>query len=166
MFYNLVIICIKGVACLKKTKAENSFLDSIKELLLKICKMIEAYTESNEIEYANEQLFFVSIETDGIYLNGKKIISKRAKLQMAIFMILAEHYIDEFFSSPSYLSFLQISSRLQKKGIYAEDIENQVRMAIYRIRLSVQKSEGIDTNIISQSKYGGYRLENSLFLSR
>jgi hypothetical protein len=84
-----------------------------------------------------------------MYLNDIKIIDKKAELQMAIFKILIDLYVEEFHTNEiKYISISRINSLLKSMGFNLEDPERQICRAIYLIRTSV-KSTGIDTKMDS-----------------
>lgn len=81
-------------------------------------------------------MLFISFHDNGVYLNEVKIIDKRAELQFSVFKILVQHYMNEVFDGSSYISMAKICAVLKQNKITADDIENQVRVSIYRIRNS------------------------------
>ena len=96
----------------------------------------------------NGRLPFVSIKNDGFYLNDIKIIDKKAELQFAIFKILVDLYIEEFYTGEiKYISISKIDLLLKSKGFNLEDPEKQIRQNIYIIRNSI-KSLVVDIEII------------------
>ncbi|MDR1235395.1 MAG: hypothetical protein LBJ96_00145 [Holosporaceae bacterium] len=142
-------------------------------MLLNVCKKIDEYEKSKyerlqKKSLSENELFFISIKTDGIYLNNVKIIDKKAELQFAIFMILIDLYVEEFFSKePKYILISQICSKLKFQKKIVGD-EKQIRTAIYYIRASIKavhKCPKTDSVIESQ-KWKGYRLSKSIFLRR
>jgi hypothetical protein len=117
----------------------------------------------------NSGLPFVSIKNDGFYLNDIKIIDKKAELQMAIFKILIDLHIEEFYTGTiKYISISKIDSLLRTQGFDLEDPEKQIRRAIYLIRTSV-KLTGIGTkmdSLIESEKWKGYRISDHIFLRK
>jgi DNA-binding response OmpR family regulator len=88
---------------------------------------------------------------------------------MAIFKILIDLYIEEFYAyTIKYISIAQIDLLLRAQGLDLEDPEKQIGMCICRIRSSI-KSILKDTNansIIETKKWKGYRLSNQIVFKK
>ncbi|MDR0631794.1 MAG: hypothetical protein LBF54_00920 [Holosporaceae bacterium] len=126
--------------CLKKISNKNISLFSwLRGILLCICKKIDTYEQLKK-KPINKKWFFISVKDDGIYLNDIKIIDKKAELQSAIFKILIDHYLKEFFLGHQYITISEICSSLESSKFCMEDRENQIRVAIYHIRTSINKA--------------------------
>jgi hypothetical protein len=128
-----VVFVVTGVpSCLKKISPENiNLLSRIRRMLLGVCQKIDAYEQSKKKSQPKDELFFVSIKNDGIYLNDTKIIAEKAGLQFAIFRILLDLYVREFFAAElKYVTIPQIRAILESQKIFVED-EKQIRTAIY-----------------------------------
>lgn len=116
----------------------------------------------------NNELFFASIKDGGIYLNNVKIIDKKAELQFAIFKILIDLHIEEFFAGKlKFVTIPQIRAILESQEIFVDD-EKQIHTAIYYIRISIKIAhKHLKTySIIESQKWKGYRLSNNVFLGR
>jgi hypothetical protein len=160
---------VMGVTiCLKKIPNKNINLFSwIKGILLCICRKIDIYEQLKK-KPINKKWFFVSVKDDGIYLNNIKIIDKKAELQFAIFKILIDLYIEEFFAGKlKFVTIPQIRAILESQKIFVDD-EKQIRTAIYYIRTSTKAAHrDLKTDsIIESQKWKGYRLCNNVFLGR
>lgn len=60
----------------------------------------------------------LSLKSDGFYLQNKRIISKKARIQYVIFTILVEQRIDDFWNQKkSYISPKAIQKILEEKDI-------------------------------------------------
>jgi hypothetical protein len=155
--------------CLKKIRTGNSDLLSwIKKTLLSVCDKIDEHEKSKD-NRLNERLLFVSIGDDCVYVNDEKIVDKKAKLQFAIFRILLDSYVEEFFSGESqYASIQRIDFALKSKGFILEDPENQICGSIYRIRASIKSADKRLTSdsIIESKKWEGYRINDRVFLKK
>jgi DNA-binding winged helix-turn-helix (wHTH) protein len=85
---------------------------------------------------------------------------------MAIFKILIDLYIEEFYACTIiYISISKIDLLLRAQGFDLEDPEKQIRQNIYYIRNSIKKS-GINLEIIESHKWKGYRINNHIFLKK
>ncbi|MBQ3564697.1 MAG: hypothetical protein IJA14_00950 [Alphaproteobacteria bacterium] len=110
-------------------------------------------------------MLFISFRDDGVYLNDIKVIDKKAKLQIAIYRVLVEHYKNEISFGSSYLSISKICSSLQKMGMDSCNLENQIHASIHRIRNSAYKITK-SKNLIESSKWNGYRFQDKVFIER
>lgn len=135
---------------------------------MRICKKIDDYEQSKIKQNINDEILFISFRCDGVYLNGSKLIDKRAKLQIAILKILIEnHLIGNLHSIHTGLNTIQISSILEKQGFLLFDLEKYVRQSIHRIKKSVSDKYGkkISENFIQSSKISGqYKLSKNVVL--
>lgn len=135
--------------------------------MLKICKEIGEYETIKKKQDTND-LIFVSFQKDGVYLNGAKLIDKRAKLQIAILKILMEkHLIGNLHSTHTGLNTLQISLYLEKEGFSSFDLAKYVRQSIHRIKKSSAEkyNKQIGENFIQSSKISGqYKLGKNVVL--
>lgn len=100
-----------------------------------------------------------------MYLNDCKLIDKKAKLQIAIFNILIEHYKNEISFGSSYLPISKMCSNLKKIGINSYNLDNQIHSSIHRIRNSISTITN-SKNVIVSSKWNGYRFGDQVFIVR
>ena len=148
----------------KKIRDVPAILQSIKELLLRICKRIDDYKKSR-MNIRNSDLIFVSFKSDGVYLNDIKFIDKKATLQRAIFDILIEHYKNEISCGSCYIQISKICDHLRNVGIDSCNLENQINASIYRMRNAAHKIIN-SNNLIESSKWNGYRFYDGVFIER
>ena len=157
--------CVRSVIWFLKKYISFSFSQSLKNFLLKICKKIDDYEKSKTKQNDSKNLLFLSFRDDGIYLNDTKIIDKKAKLQIAVYSVLVEHYKNEISCGSSYLPISKICSDLRKMGIDSCNLESQIHTSIHRIRNSVHKITK-SKDIIESSKWRGYRFHDRVFIER
>lgn len=136
----------------------------LKNFLLKLISKIEIYEKSRREK--NLKNHFVSFKDDGVYLDGFRIIDKKAELQMAIFKILTIHCTNEILYGSNYISIFKICAELRKMEIDSYDLENKVRVSIYRIRNSASKVSDSKIKLINSSKWNGYRIDEGIFFMR
>ena len=107
----------------------------------------------------------VSVGAEGIYLNNKKFIDKKAELQFAVFDALVEHYFHEFKNGSEYISIKNMKKKMSGKFKNSDPI--QISKAIYNIRDTAKKILEDDSySIITSEKWQGYRLNDDIFLAR
>ena len=77
--------------------------------------------------------YYISISSDGIYLNNQKFIDKKAELQFIIFRILLKNFSENIidYCDVSYVPIREINACLRKRDIFLNDHETQIRKAIY-----------------------------------
>lgn len=130
-------------------------------------EIIENY-EKKQARWNIDNFIFIAFKQDGVYLNGAKLIDKRAKLQIAILKILMEkHLIGNLYSSRTGLNTVQISSILETLGFSYFDLEKYVRQSIHRIKKNISEKHNpeISENFIQSSKLTGqYRLGKNVVL--
>lgn len=160
--------CNRSLICLKKISLKsNEILSWVKRLLLNVCKKIDEYEKPKRETPLKNELFFISIKNDGIYLNDIKIIDRKAELQFAIFKILLkQHVISLVEFGRSSLNTYQIALELEKQHITITDLEKQIRQAIYKIKISILKNCNKHTSQkIIQSRIGsGYYIGNNVVI--
>ena len=108
----------------------------------------------------------VSVGAEGIYLNNKKFIDKKAELQFMIFSVLLHNFSDSVIECrvANYVSNREINAHLRKRGLFLNDHEAQIRKAIYKIRKSAKKQ--FDIEIIEAESWKGYRINPRIFMGR
>ena len=107
----------------------------------------------------------VSVDAEGIYLNNKKFIDKKAELQFAVFDALVDHYFHEFKNGSEYISIKNMKKKMSGKFKNSDPI--QISKAIYNIRDTAKKILRNDSySIITSEKWQGYRLNDDIFLAR
>lgn len=147
--------------CIKKISLESDLLKTIQNKLQNICEEIDqCYVFHNNEDHYQKPL---CIRQDGIYLKTQKIVDKKAKLQYSIFLILIDHYFDEFINGPSYIDSSNICSKLFKQHKIDID-EQQLWAAISKIRANVNKL--CNCSVIESKKWEGYRLVDNILLRR
>lgn len=150
--------------CTKKISHESGeagFLKIVQDKLKNVCKEIDQYYIVHSNENCDQRPVY--IKQDGVYLDTKKIIDKRAKLQYSVFLILVDHYFHEILNGSSYISSSEICSKLLKQ--YRIDIDEQrLRILIYKMRLNFKKTT--NSQIIISENWRGYRLHDEIMLCR
>ena len=108
----------------------------------------------------------ISVSAEGIYLNNKKFIDKKAELQLVIFRVLLHNFSDSVIEcrAANYVSNREINAHLRKRGLFLNDHEAQLRKAIYKIRKSAKKQ--FDIEIIEAESWKGYRINPRIFMGR
>ncbi|MBQ3564785.1 MAG: hypothetical protein IJA14_01395 [Alphaproteobacteria bacterium] len=113
-------------------------------------------------------MLFVSFESDGIYLNGLKVIDQKSRIQIAVLKILLErHFFGYINGTHSGVNALQLSDVLRKKGFLSIESEKHVRQLIYRIKKNVSEKFGKEISndfIKSSQNFGQYRLGKNVVL--
>ena len=110
--------------------------------------------------------YYISISSDGIYLNNQKFIDKKAELQFIIFRILLKNFSENIIDccDVSYVPIREINACLRKRDIFLNDHETQIRKAIYKIRKSAKKQ--FDMEIIETESWKGYRINPCIFVGK
>lgn len=136
--------------------------------MLRICRKIDEVEENVSKRNKSRDLIFVSFRDDGVYLNGSRLIDKRAKLQIAIVkLLMRQHLLGMFHSTRTGLNTLQISLYLEKEGFSSHDLEKYVRQSIHRIKKSASEkyNKKIGEDFIQSSKsLGQYKLGENVVL--
>jgi hypothetical protein len=168
-----VFVVIGVIVCLKKISPKsNGVLSRIKKILLNVCKKIDEY-EKSKYERSQKkpslenELFFISIKNDGIYLNDIKIIDKKAELQFAIFqLLLKRHALSCIDSKRLGLKAYQIASELDKDDSKFVDINKYVRQSIAKIKANIRKKydQKICDELILSTPNQGYYLSKKVVI--
>jgi hypothetical protein len=106
------------------------------------------------------------MEAECIYINEIQITLKKAKLQFAVFYVLAKARIDgDAHSTSRSLTIDQIMDELNKMGMDVFD-EVLIRQAIYYLRRKFNKNCGNNAGneIIESTKDGGYQIGSKVAL--
>ena len=113
----------------------------------------------------HNQRHFLSYQSDGFYLDGIKIIDKKATIQELIIRYLINSYIENIYITTSkYVSIHQIVKFLQMNGVKSDDYETQIRKAIWRIRSICYRVSQIE--LIESEAWKGYRIKSSIFIGK
>lgn len=158
---------------LETNNLKSNFVKRIRRHLSEISKLIDSYEKISQSTMEESGQLAVSFLNDRLYLNGAKIIDKKASLQIAIFKILLEkHILGNIYSTTTGMNTSQISAKLVRDGskncaFTLIEPERQVWQAIYLLKKRVGKEFGKETGenfIISSQTSGQYKLNEKIVL--
>lgn len=134
--------------------------------MLKACGKIDDCERNLNKQKLKDDLLLISFKSNGIYLNGIKLISDKSKLQQAI-LKMRQHLNGYINSTPQGLNTLQIIDYLETQGFKSMEPDKQVNQAIYGTKKKVARLYGkeVGESFIMSPKYAGqYRLGENVTL--
>ena len=127
--------------------------------MLCVCKKIDTYEQSKR-NNLDKNRDFVSVETDGIYLDNIRVINKKADLQFAVFqLLLKNHALCCIYSKRIGLKAYQIASEFSRQNEKFADVNKNIRQSIAKINANFQKKCNkriCDRIILSHPNHGYY----------
>lgn len=158
--------------CLKKISDVSAILQSIKELLLRICKRIDDY-EKSRMNIRNNDLIFVSFKSDGVYLNDIKFIDKKASQQYSLFQALLRKQFESRLNQTENigLTWMQLAAEIDLKkqtkfkNQNVQTSEQHIRQLISQLRKKAKDvTKKHDLVIICDAVKGRYVVNAKIVL--
>ena len=137
------------------------FLKNVCDLIYKAIQNISETLCDVFKRFKRNKYDVITLQKDGFYLNNKRIINIKSRIQYEIFKLLVEQHIHNFWNKQeTYISSKTIIKKLESNDIYLTEAE--INTYFYLIRNAVRKV--CNHQIFENKKWHGYRIKSSVNL--